>query len=209
MNISSIGSSAGMNRMSGMKMPTDDQIKDKLTKEFGEDAAKSVTKEDGSIDKAKLREFMQSQGLPFPGGGQGGFGGVGSLKLPSASELKSKLTEKYGESTANSVFNEDGSVNEKKLKNLFEEKGINPMEMANQSQGSQGLSNSFNADKILDLFKKENGEEEAKKITDENGQIDFQKLWGYVSSKMFGQYNQVQGSGQSFYDTGSLLNTQA
>jgi hypothetical protein len=205
MNITSVGYSSGTQSMGGMKRPSDEEILKKITADFGEDAAKSVTKEDGSIDKSKLREFMKSKGIQPPSGGMGASGSM-KMKMPSAAELKSKLTEDFGAEKANGVFNNDGTVNETKLKDLLKSEGIEPPP-SDEASGTD--SESLNASKLLDLFKKENGEEEAKKITDSNGQLDFQKLWGYVSSKMFGQYNQVQTADYTSLSSGSLLNTQA
>jgi hypothetical protein len=126
-------------------------------------------------------------------------------------ELKEKLTADFGADAANSVFKEDGAVDETKLQELFKSKGMRmppgPPPGPPPGGGSAG-SNQTDETSLLQKFSEDFGEDETSKITTEDGAVDYKKLWSYLSEKMQESGNTVSENSLG-WPPGQLLNTRA
>lgn len=68
---SSIGNvSTGASFQAGQRQPSEADILKKVEKDFGKDGVKSVTDDNGKLDKAKLEDFLKSKGIQPPQGGR-------------------------------------------------------------------------------------------------------------------------------------------
>ncbi len=118
---------------------------DKFTKDFGSDAAKDITNEDGSVNFDKLKEFFdkklsssnKSNSSSNDGGDfnpmmammMGGMGGVGGMQGSGSGDIPkevqdkilSDITDKFGSETAKSLTNDDGTLNKDKFHNFMKE----------------------------------------------------------------------------------------
>lgn len=148
---------------------------ERFTKDFGSDAAKSVTNEDGSINKDKLKSFMQEK--------MGSMGGVG------------------GTSGANSISSFDPS---KILSDMLDQAdSASKSSSSSSTHRSHNLSKDESS-KVLDKFTKDFGSDAAKSITNDDGTVNGDKLANYLQNK-FGNNSLAQETDNTSTDFTKLL----
>ena len=102
------------------------KFEEKFTAEFGEEALESIKNEDGTINVEKLDAFLAANGVekpsaPPPPPPETGMFGDEQGGVDTASLLE-KVAEDFGDEAAESIQNEDGSIDFEKLKELLDEK---------------------------------------------------------------------------------------
>ncbi len=123
---SSIGNATtGASFQAARRQPSDEDILKKIEKDFGKDGVKSVTDDEGKLDKTKLEEFLKSKGVQppqgKPPGGAGGQAGdaAGQGDASGGSQQAGSSSESTGSSSEGSSTevksetrqtNSDGSV---------------------------------------------------------------------------------------------------
>ncbi|NDE91263.1 MAG: hypothetical protein EB059_09055 [Alphaproteobacteria bacterium] len=207
---------------------------DKFTKDFGSDAAKSITNEDGSVNFDKMKEFFDKKlsslkksndssndggdfnpMMAMMMGGAGGSQGVGSGDMPKEIQDKilNDITDKFGSETAQSLTNDDGTLNKDKFHNFMKEhmsemvgtgsigdsqetsdfdplKAImDAMDAAEKSSSTKQKKhthhlNKDESSKVLEKFIKDFGGDAAESITNEDGSVDGEKLMSYLKDKL-------------------------
>lgn len=114
---------------------------DKFTKDFGRDAAKGITNEDGSVNFDKMKNFFDKKlssvnksGSGSAGdsdfnpmiammmGGAQGIIGSGDMPKQMQDKILEGITKNFGSDAANSVTNSDGTINKDKLQNFIKDK---------------------------------------------------------------------------------------
>jgi len=88
------------------------ELQARLEERFGEEAS-AVFTEDGAVDVEALTSLIGSNRASASGTNNGGnHRGIGPLRqISTTEELQAKLTDRFGEESSSTVFNEDGSVN--------------------------------------------------------------------------------------------------
>lgn len=141
------------------------QFLNKFTKDFGSDAAKSITNEDGSVNFDKMKSFfdqkLSSSGKSGGVGGgddQGGFNpmmammmggmmgggsglqGMGSGQPPKAMQDKilSGISDTFGSDTAKSLTNSDGTINKDKFESFAKDHKDYMQEQMAKMMGEMG-----------------------------------------------------------------------
>lgn len=128
---------------------------------------------------------------------------AGQRQPPSIDDFQKQISRDFGEEAASKIV-KNGKVDVDALNQLFESQGITPPPGGlppggfgiggaggpqDGSVSGRGIGTGLGAggidtSKILDLFSNDFGDEEASKVTDEKGNLDFAKLKDYLDERI-------------------------
>ncbi len=167
---SSVLLTSGSQNTSGGRPPKmdPDELKAKLTADFGEEVASSVVSDEGEIDFEALKSVLEANGIEGPKGGPGGAGGPPPGGPPpglaQGSEtdifeideetLLEQIAADFGDDAASSITSDDGSVDFAKLKDLLDSQFAQANANSYTASGASGASaaNSDLTSKLLSLL---------------------------------------------------------